>query len=132
MIEKLLSFMKFNVDGLPRSDLLKESLSLIVEYIFFLKCSLYYLEIRENILMSTYFDTARVSFNNLRGALTYFTQRFDYVMMYPHRIILDRTVLETGLKKYGMDRVVQYLISSHYIIPLPARLPIGRVELIMT
>jgi len=84
----------------------------LVSIIELLKRSLYCSETDSKTDRDEYFDTARLSFNRLRGSLTHLTRRFDYVMMYPHRIVLDRMVLETGLKKHGMDRVVNYVQSA--------------------
>lgn len=59
-----------------------------------------------------HFLTARVAYFALKVALTQFLTRFDYVMMYPHRIVLDRAILETGLRKHGMDNIVGYVQSA--------------------
>ena len=77
-----------------------------------LKKSLYYDETGKSTRRDASYLTAKYTFANIRGDLTHFLTRFDYVMMYPHRILLDRKILETGLKMHGFDRVIQYLESS--------------------
>jgi len=64
------------------------------------------------VLSDQFYYTAKASFRALRASLTYLLTRFDYVMMYPHRIVIDRIVLEAGLRKHGMDRVVGYIESA--------------------
>ena len=56
--------------------------------------------------------TALLSFQNLRVALTRLLTRFNHVMMYHHRIIVDRIILETSLRKFGMFQVIDYLQSA--------------------
>lgn len=58
------------------------------------------------------FYTALISFRALKAALTRFCGRFSYVVMFPHRIIVDRKVLEIGLRKHGMFPVLSYLQSA--------------------
>jgi len=64
------------------------------------------------ITSDRYFYTASMSFFNLRAALTRLLARFNHVMMYPHRIIIDRMILETSLRKHGMFQVIDYLQSA--------------------
>lgn len=59
-----------------------------------------------------YYYTAWVSYRSLESALKQFLIRLDYVIMYPHRIILDRMILETILRKNGLDSVITYLQSA--------------------
>ena len=77
-----------------------------------LKKSLFNYEVDNDVLKDEYYTTARYAFFSLRGHLSHFITRFNYVMMYPHRILLDRTILETGLKRHGFDRVIKYIQSS--------------------
>ena len=56
--------------------------------------------------------TASLSFLNLKVALTRLLTRFNHVMMYPHRIVIDRMILETSLRKHGMFQVIDYLQSA--------------------
>ena len=59
-----------------------------------------------------YYYTAWVSYRSLEGALKQFSTRFNYVMLYPHRIVLDRVVLETALRKEGMEKVISFVQSA--------------------
>ncbi len=59
-----------------------------------------------------YYYTALTSYRSLESALRQFLSRLNYVMLYPHRIVLDRVVLETVLKREGMDRVAFYVQSA--------------------
>jgi hypothetical protein len=59
-----------------------------------------------------YYYTAWLSYRFLESSLMRFLVRLSYVMMYPHRIVLDRVVLETVLKKEGMDSVIFYVQSA--------------------
>lgn len=56
--------------------------------------------------------TTTISFKSLRVALRRLLGRFNYVMMYPHRILVDRTILETGLRKHGMFQVLDFVRSA--------------------
>ena len=84
----------------------------IMNIVSLLKISLYYSETNFTVDRDQYYYTAKSVFLNLKGHLMHFLTRFDYVMLYPHRILLDRTILETGLKKHGYDRVLKYLQSA--------------------
>ena len=59
-----------------------------------------------------YYYTAWISLRLIEAPLKQFLARLSYVLMYPHRIVLDRIVLETVLKREGMDNVINYLQSA--------------------
>jgi len=88
----------------------------IMNIISLLKKSLYYSETNFSVNRDQCYYTAKYAFLNLKGHLMHFLTRFDYVMLYPHRILLDRTILETGLKIQGYDKVLKYIQSAenHY------------------
>lgn len=65
-----------------------------------------------HVLADECYFTALLIFGTLKASLTQLLTRFDYVMMFPHRIVLDRVILETGFKKHGLDRVVGYIQSA--------------------
>lgn len=93
----------------PSSDKLPLGISRVIDL---LVRAVEALESGHRVSSDEFYCTAKVSFGALRPALTRFLTRFGYVMMYPHRIVLDRMVLETGLKKHGMERVVGYVQSA--------------------
>jgi len=70
------------------------------------------METGADVRSDEHFFTAKIVYCALKFTLTQFLTRFNYVMMYPHRIVLDRVVLETGLRKHGMDSIVGYVQSS--------------------
>lgn len=67
---------------------------------------------RRTVKSDECFYTAWLTFRFLEAALKQFTTRLNYVMLYPHRIVLDRVIMETILKKNGMDKVVAYVSSA--------------------
>lgn len=71
-----------------------------------------YREASWHVTSDSCYYTARISFCALRPALTHLLTRFNYVMMYPHRIVADRIILETALRRHGMNRVVAYVQSA--------------------
>jgi hypothetical protein len=74
-----------------------------------MKSALYYNESNSSNNRDEYLYSSKIAFSYLEGDLIHLLHRYDYVMLYPNRIILDRTILEIGLKKYGMNRVIDYL-----------------------
>jgi hypothetical protein len=56
--------------------------------------------------------TATISFRSLKASLTILCNRFNYVIMFPHRILVDRKVLEISLRKHGMFQVLDFLQSA--------------------
>lgn len=59
-----------------------------------------------------YYYTALASYRSLESASMQFLSRLNYVMLYPHRILLDRVILETVLKREGMERIASYVQSA--------------------
>ena len=88
----------------------------ILNIIGLLKESLYFAQIGSAVRRDERYSTAKYVLYAMKGNLVHFATRFDYVMMYPHRILLDKIILETGLKKHGLDKVLAYVHASeeHY------------------
>jgi len=70
------------------------------------------IEVSGAVATDSCYYTARITLGALRPALTHLLVRFNHVMMYPHRIVFDRMVLEGALRRHGMNRVVGYVQSA--------------------
>ena len=71
-----------------------------------------YLQAGLTVNSKEYLYTATISFRSLKAGLTILCNRFNYVIMFPHRILVDRKILEIGLRKHGMFQVLDFLQSA--------------------